>query len=39
MPAAIADKVRDGEQITARDHSNVTVIYADIGDWIGCARS
>lgn len=31
MPAAIADKVRDGEQITARDHSNVTVIYADIG--------
>ena len=31
MPAAIADKLRDGEEITARDHPNVTVIYADIG--------
>lgn len=31
MPAAIADKFRSGEQITARDHPNVTVIYAEIG--------
>lgn len=30
MPAAIADKLRNGEQITARDHPNVTVIYAEI---------
>jgi class 3 adenylate cyclase len=30
MPVAIADKVRNGEQITAREHTNVTVIYADI---------
>lgn len=30
MPAAIADKLRDGEEITARDHPNVTVIYAEI---------
>lgn len=31
MPAAIAEKLRQGEQITARDHANVTVIYAEIG--------
>lgn len=31
MPATIADKLNQGEEITARDHSNVTVIYADIG--------
>lgn len=30
MPVAIADKLRNGEQITARDHTNVTVIYAEI---------
>ena len=30
MPAAIADKLRSGEAITARDHTNVTVIYAEI---------
>jgi class 3 adenylate cyclase len=30
MPAAIADKVRAGQEITAREHPNVTVIYADI---------
>jgi class 3 adenylate cyclase len=30
MPVAIADKLRKGEQITARDHTNVTVIYADV---------
>jgi len=30
MPVAIADKLRKGEQITARDHNNVTVIYADV---------
>ncbi len=30
MPGAIADKVYDGEAITARDHPNVTVVYADI---------
>lgn len=30
MPAAIADKIRRGETVTARDHPNVTVIYADI---------
>ncbi|MEI6251410.1 MAG: adenylate/guanylate cyclase domain-containing protein [Mycobacteriaceae bacterium] len=30
MPAAIADKLRNGEEITARDHPNVTVIYAEI---------
>jgi class 3 adenylate cyclase len=31
MPATIADKLNQGEEITARDHSNVTVVYADIG--------
>jgi class 3 adenylate cyclase len=31
MPAAIADKLNNGEQITARDHPNVTVIYVEIG--------
>lgn len=31
MPTAIADKLRDGEEIAARDHSNVTVIYLQIG--------
>jgi class 3 adenylate cyclase len=30
MPAAIADKVHSGEEITAREHPNVTVIYADV---------
>lgn len=30
MPAAIAEKIRRGEEVTARDHANVTVIYADI---------
>lgn len=30
MPAAIAEKVRTGQEITAREHPNVTVIYADI---------
>ena len=30
MPTAIADKLHQGEAITARDHSNVTVVYADI---------
>ncbi len=31
MPEAIADKIRNGEEITAREHSNVSVIYAEIG--------
>ena len=31
MPGAIADKLNQGEEITARDHPNVTVVYADIG--------
>lgn len=30
MPTAIAEKLHQGETITARDHSNVTVVYADI---------
>lgn len=30
MPTAIADKLHQGEAITARGHSNVTVVYADI---------
>lgn len=30
MPGAIADKVFAGEEISARDHPNVTVVYADI---------
>ena len=30
MPAQIADKVFAGATITARDHPNVTVVYADI---------
>jgi class 3 adenylate cyclase len=30
MPAAIADKLGHGEEIAAREHSNVTVVYADI---------
>jgi class 3 adenylate cyclase len=30
MPAAIADKLDSGEPVTARDHPNVTVIYAEI---------
>ena len=30
MPAPIADKVYAGEEITTRDHANVTVVYADI---------
>ena len=30
MPAPIADKVYEGAEITARDHPNVTVVYADI---------
>ena len=30
MPAPIADKVLGGAEITARDHPNVTVVYADI---------
>jgi class 3 adenylate cyclase len=31
MPGAIADKLNQGEEITARDHPNVTVVYVDIG--------
>lgn len=31
MPATIADKLNQGEEITARDHTNVTVVYADVG--------
>ena len=30
MPAPIAEKFEKGEQITAREHHNVTVIFADI---------
>lgn len=30
MPAPIAQKLSDGQTITAREHPNVTVIYADI---------
>ena len=30
MPAPIADKFHQGEEITARTHQNVTVVYADI---------
>ncbi|MGI9164712.1 MAG: adenylate/guanylate cyclase domain-containing protein, partial [Mycobacterium sp.] len=30
MPAPIAAKVFDGAEITARDHPNVTVVYADV---------
>ena len=30
MPAAIADKMRTGQEITPREHPDVTVIYADI---------
>ena len=30
MPAPIADKLHQGEEITARTHQNVTVVYADI---------
>ncbi len=30
MPPAIADKLRSGQEITAREHPNVTVIYVDI---------
>ena len=30
MPAPIADKVYEGAEITARDHPNVTVVYAEI---------
>lgn len=29
MPAPIAEKLHQGEEITARDHHNVSVIYAD----------
>lgn len=31
MPAPLADKFHAGEQLRAREHQNVTVIYADIG--------
>ncbi len=31
MPAPIAEKFHQGEEITARAHQNVTVVYADIG--------
>lgn len=31
MPAPVAEKYSHGEEITARDHADVTVIYADIG--------
>jgi class 3 adenylate cyclase len=36
MPTAIADKFSKGEQITAREHANVTVIYLEIVglDWL-----
>lgn len=30
MPGAIADKVFQGEEVAARDHANVTVVYVDI---------
>ena len=30
MPAAIADKLRRGEEVGAREHPNVTVIYATV---------
>ncbi|MFM9035465.1 MAG: adenylate/guanylate cyclase domain-containing protein [Mycobacterium sp.] len=30
MPTAIAEKLVDGAEITARDHSDVSVVYADI---------
>ena len=30
MPVPIAEKVGQGEEITAREHANVTVVYADI---------
>lgn len=30
MPSAIADKFGQGEEITPREHTNVTVIYADV---------
>ena len=30
MPAPVAEKYSHGEEITAREHSDVTVIYADI---------
>lgn len=32
MPALIAEKVGEGEEITARDHANVTVVYGDVAD-------
>ena len=35
MPGPVAEKFAAGEEITARDHSNVTVIYADV---VGLAR-
>lgn len=35
MPEAIADKLRRGEEVAAREHSNVTVIYATV---LGLAR-
>ncbi len=35
MPVAIAEKFSRGKEITAREHSHVTVVYADI---IGLAR-
>jgi class 3 adenylate cyclase len=31
MPAPVAEKYSQGEEVTAREHSDVTVIYADIG--------
>ena len=30
MPSAIAEKLRHGEEVSAREHANVTVVYADI---------
>lgn len=35
MPPAIADKLRKGEEVTVREHPNVTVIYTEI---VGLAR-
>jgi len=31
MPAPVAEKYSHGEEITAREHPDVTVVYADIG--------
>ena len=38
MPGPIAEKFAQGEEISARDHQNVTVIYTDIVGLAGCRR-